>query len=216
MSRIISIIRKEFLLDFRQIHLVFALFLYVLTNSYIAYKTFNVLPKVTWGAIFLIIFLFVGLNTVLKSFGNRYSHRQLHYYSYYAPIDLYLAKVLYNFALLFVLGLSLAVVLLLFADSGIQNWTLFAISLAMGSLGISVVFSFVSLLSIKSNSNTTVFSVLALPLVLPNLLMMLKINAVALGAIVDTEVNKDIMLLLAIILVFFALSIVMFPSLWKS
>lgn len=216
MGRIISIIKKEFLLDFRQIHLVFALFLYVLTNSYIAYKTFNVLPKVTWGAIFLIIFLFVGLNTVLKSFGNRYGHRQLHYYSYYSPVDLYLAKVVYNFFLLFILGLSLAVVLLLFSSGGIQNWSLFMISLSMGSLGVSVVFSFISLLSIKSNSNSTVFSVLALPLVLPNLLLMLKINAVALGLIVDTGVYKDIMLLLAIILVFFSLSILLFPSLWKS
>lgn len=216
MRRIASIIKKEFLLDFRQIHLVFALFLYVLTNSFIAYKTFNALPKVTWGAIFLIIFLYVGLNTILKSFGNRYNHRQLHYYSYYAPVDLYLAKVIYNFVLLFILGSTLTVVLLLFAKEGIQNWSLFLTSLAMCSFGVSVVFSFVSLLSIKSNSNSTVFSVLAMPLVLPNLLLMLKINAVALGSIVDTGVGKDIMLLLAIILVFFSLSIIMFPSLWKS
>ncbi len=214
--KILAIIKKEFILDFRQIHLVLALFLYVLTNSYIAYKTFNVLPKVTWGAIFLIIFLYVGLNSVLKSFGHRYGQRQLHYYSYYDPIDLFLAKVIYNFALLFVLGISLALVLLLFSSNIIQDWSLFLISVGMGAIGLSVVFSFVSLLSLKSNSNTTVFSVLALPLVLPILLLMLKINATALGLIIDTSVGKDILLLLAIILLFFALSIILFPTLWKS
>lgn len=216
MSRIISIIKKEFLLDFRQIHLVFALFLYVLTNSYIAYKAFNVLPKVTWGAIFLIIFLFVGLNTVLKSFGNRHQQRQLFYYSYYGPTEIFIAKVAYNFFLLSILAVALACVLLLFSSNSIQRWPLFMTSLLLGSLGLSVVFSFVSLLSLKSNNNSTIFSVMALPLVLPVLLLMLKINAVALGLIIDTGINSDILLFLAIILVFFALSLLMFPSLWKS
>jgi len=173
-------------------HLVFALFLYVLTTSYIAYKAFNVLPRQTWGAVFLIIFLFVGLNTVLKSFGNRHQQRQLFYYSYYAPTEIFIGKVIYNFALLLVLAFTLAVVLLLFASKGIENWSLFMCSLTLGSLGLSVIFSFVSLLSLKSNNNSTIFSVLALPLVLP------------------------ILLFLAIILVFFALSLLLFPSLWKS
>ena len=216
MTRIISIIKKEFLLDFRQIHLVFALFLYVITNSYIAYKAFNVLPKQTWGAIFLIIFLFVGLNTVLKSFGNRHQQRQLFYYSYYGPTEIFIAKVIYNFGLMLLLAFSLAVILLLFSSKNIENWPLFMTSLSFGSLGLSVVFSFVSLLSLKSNNNSTVFSVMALPLVLPILLLMLKINSVALGLIIDTGIISDILLLFAIILVFFALSLLMFPSLWKS
>ena len=174
------------------------------------------MPRVTWGAVFLIIFLFVGLNTVLKSFGNRHQQRQLFYYSYYGPTEIFIAKVVYNFALMLILAVALAVVLLLFSSNVIQNWPLFMTSLILGSLGLSVVFSFVSLLSLKSNNNSTIFSVMALPLVLPILLSMLKINAVALGLIIDTGINSDILLFLAIILVFFALSLLMFPSLWKS
>lgn len=114
------------------------------------------------------------------------------------------------------LAFSLAVILLLFSSKNIENWPLFMTSLSFGSLGLSVVFSFVSLLSLKSNNNSTVFSVMALPLVLPILLLMLKINSVALGLIIDTGIISDILLLFAIILVFFALSLLMFPSLWKS
>ncbi|MBL0100679.1 MAG: heme exporter protein CcmB [Saprospiraceae bacterium] len=45
---------------------------------------------------------------------------------------------------------------------------------ALGILGISIVFTFVSVISASENRNSTLMSILALPLVLPILLLLLK------------------------------------------
>ena len=216
MERILAIIKKEILLDLKQKHLVMALLLYVVCNCFIAYKAFNVLPKVTWNATVLLIFLFVGLNTILKSFSSRYKNRQLFYYSYYNPVELLIATLIYNFSLLFLLSIAIVGTLGLFASIEIQNLWLYLSSMALGSLGVSILFSFISLLSIKSNSNTTIFSILALPLALPFMFLMLKINAVALGLIFDSTVMNDIYIFIGLILMFFSLSLISFPTLWKS
>ncbi len=216
MTRIIAIIKKELLLDARQKNLILALILYTVTNSYVAYKAFFNMPKMSWNSVFLIIFLYIGLNTILKSFGGRYSNRYLHYYSYYNPVELLIAKIIYNFVLLFILSAFLGLILLLFTNHQMADWSLFLLSLLAGCFGISCCYSVISLMSVKSNTNATIFSVLALPLAFPILLTMLKLNANSLGLINDTDIYTDVLILGAIAMMFLSISLVVFPSLWRS
>lgn len=215
-QRITAIFKKEIQLDFKDKHIVYALFLYALTNVFIATKVFIDIRPMIWNSLFVLIFLFVALNSILKSFAGNFNNRHLFYYSLYNPFELLIGKILYNFLFLLVISALIVLSLLFFSEVQIANWGLLLSSISLAALGFSVCFSFIGLLSIKSGNSSTVFSILAIPLVMPILLLMVKINATTLGLIIDTSVNQDVLMLFAVDLMFMSVSLLLFPLLWKE
>jgi heme exporter protein B len=59
-------------------------------------------------------------------------------------------------------------------------------------------------------------SVMALPLVLPVILLLIKITAVSMALMVDTSVGGDILILAAIDLMICGLMLLLFPIIWRS
>ena len=81
---------------------------------------------------------------------------------------------------------------------------------------LSVVFTFVSVISASDNGNATLMSILALPLVLPIVLLLLKITAVSVRLLTDTAIMQDVWLLLGVDSILFGAMLLLFPALWKS
>jgi heme exporter protein B len=59
-------------------------------------------------------------------------------------------------------------------------------------------------------------SVLALPLVLPSVLLLLKVTAVSIRLINDTAVGEDIWMLAGVDLLLTGVMVWLFPVLWRS
>jgi len=214
--RIRDIFIKELAVEFRQRFAVGGILVFAATIVFIIYKSFNTVNPREWSILVWIIMLFAGLNAVVKSFLQETKGTYIYYYTLFDPVDVLIAKILYNVVFLCVLFLVIIGMMALFTGFPVRDIPLFAIGSLGGIAGISVVFTFVSIISAAGSGNSTLMSILALPLILPVLLILLKVSAVSSGMLVDTAIHVDLWLLLAIDFILLGACILLFPVLWKS
>jgi heme exporter protein B len=214
--RIRDIFIKELSVEFRQRFAVGGILVFAATIVFIIYKSFNTVNPREWSILVWIIMLFAGLNAVVKSFLQETKGTYIYYYTLFDPVDVLIAKILYNVVFLCVLFLVIIGMMALFTGFPVRDIPLFAIGSLGGIAGISVVFTFVSIISAAGSGNATLMSILALPLILPVLLILLKVSAVSSGMMVDTAIHVDLWLLLAIDCILLGACILLFPVLWKS
>ncbi len=160
--------------------------------------------------------LFAGLNAVVKSFLQEKKETYLYYYTLFDPIDLIIAKLLYNFAFLCSLFMIILAFMAVFSGFPVRETGLFFLGSVLGILGISIVFTFVSVISSSDVTNATLMSILALPLVLPIVLLLLKISAVSVRLLVDSAVMEDIWMLVGVDSILMGAMLLLFPALWRS
>jgi heme exporter protein B len=215
-SKVRHIILKEVSVELRQRFAVGGIFLFAATTVFIIFKFFNNISPREWTILVWIIMLFAGLNAVVKSFLQENKETYLYYYTLFDPIDLIVSKLIYNFIFLCCLFVIILLFMGIFAGFPVKDWSLFAIGSASGIFGIAVVFTFVSVISAADNGNATLMSILALPLVLPIVLLLLKISAVSVRILTDTSVMQDVVMLLGVDSILFGAMLMLFPALWKS
>jgi heme exporter protein B len=210
------LLKKEFLLEYRQRYAISGILLYVFSTVFIIYTAFVRVDPQVWNTLFWMVMLFASVNAVAKSFLQENGARQLYYYQIADPLSVIFAKMVYNTLLLLVLGLLAFGAFWLFAGNPVRNEGLFFIAVLLGSLGFSITFTFVSAISAKTNNSATLMAILSFPLVIPILMTLIKITANALALIQDTSVDQDIYILIAIDLMLTGIAMVLFPFLWKE
>ena len=215
-AKVKHIFIKELSVEFRQKFALSGIFLFAATTVFIIYKSFNDISPREWTILIWVIMLFAGLNAVVKSFLQEKKETYLYYYTLFDPIDLIIAKLLYNFIFLCTLFVIILLFLGIFAGFPVKDISLFVMGSVAGIFGISVVFTFVSVISASDNGNATLMSILALPLVLPIVLLLLKISAVSVRLLTDTAIMQDVWLLLGVDSILFGAMLLLFPALWKS
>lgn len=207
---------KELSIEFRQKFALGGIFLFAATVVFLIFKSFNNINPREWTILVWIIMLFAGLNAVVKSFLQEKKETYLYYYTLFDPIDLIVAKLLYNFVFLCSLFVIIIGFMAVFSGFPVKDTGLFIAGSALGIFGISVVFTFISVISSSDTGNATLMSILALPLVLPILLLLLKISAVSTRLLVDTAVMEDVWLLAGVDSILLGAMLLLFPALWRS
>ena len=204
------------MLEFRQRYAISGIVLYVFSMIFVVYvASIKVQPQV-WNILFWLIVLFASINAVVKSFVQESGARQLYYYQIADPAMLLLAKIIYNTLLLLVLsGLAFATYSVV-AGNPVKDPGLFALVLLLGSLGFSISFTFIASISAKANNSATLMAILSFPVILPILLTLMRLSAIALRLMQDTSYQRDIINLLAIDFILITLSFVLFPFIWKD
>ncbi len=215
-SHLYTLIKKEFDLEFRQSHALFGVLLFAACTVFIIFKAFNTLGAFQWNVMLWIIVVFSGINAVAKSFVQENKETYLHYYTLFDPLELILAKLIYNFLFIVVIIALVILLLTIFTMNPIVNWSLFTQGALLGALGLACIFTFIAALSGIDRGGTTIMSVMALPLVLPVILLLIKITAVSMGLMVDTEIGGDLMILGGIDLMICGLMLLLFPIIWRS
>jgi heme exporter protein B len=216
LHHITKIFAKEIKIEFRQQFAIGGIFLFVATVIYMIYKSFNTIDPREWTVLIWIVVIFSGLNAVVKSFLQEKKETYLYYYTLFHPIDLAIAKLMYNFVFLMLIFLLSTFLMSIFAPSPIKDYSMFFGSSALGIFGISVVFTFVSLLASSEGNSSTLMSILALPLILPILLIMLKSSVVSARLLTDTAIDQDLWIVAGIDSMFLGLMLILFPMLWRS
>jgi heme exporter protein B len=211
-----TLLHKELLLEFRQRYAISGIVLYVFSMVFVVYvASIKVQPQV-WNILFWLIVLFASINAVVKSFVQESGARQLYYYQIVDPVALLLAKILYNTLLLLVLsGLAYAVYSLV-AGNPVKDFPLFALVILLGSIGFSIAFTFIASIAAKANNSATLMAILSFPVILPMLLTLMRLSAIALRLIQDTSYTRDIINLLAIDTILITLTFILFPFIWKD
>jgi len=204
------------LLEFRQGYAISGIVLYVLSMVFVVYAATIKVPPPVWNVLFWLIVLFASINAVVKSFVQESGARQLYYYQLTNPTVLLLAKILYNTLLLLVLSLLACGVYSLVAGNPVKDWKLFLLVILLGSMGFAIAFTFIASIAAKANNGATLMAILSFPVILPILLTLVRLSAIALRLIQDTSYQRDIINLLAIDTILIALTFVLFPFVWRD
>lgn len=213
---IILLVKKELSLEFRQKHAISGILLYVLTTVFIVYVSFVQIQPQVWNTVYWIIILFAAVNALLKSFSRENTQRGIYYYTLTSPYSVLISKILYNFLLLFVLSVISYIGLSFVSGNPVRHFPDFVMINLMAGLGFSVIFTFISAISNKSDQSATLMTILGFPLTIPVILILIKLSAQALGLLTDTSSYQDVLILLAIDLLLFSLSVFLFPYLWRE
>jgi heme exporter protein B len=214
--RISEIFIKEAIVEFRQKYALGGIFLFAASVVFLVYKVFNQLSGLEWAVMLWIITLFSGLNAIVKSFVQEKKETYLYYYSLFDPLEILAAKLLYNTIFLFVLFGTILLFMSLFLGFPVKDPGLFAGASVLGLAGMAVILTFISLIANSEQSNSTLMSVLSIPLLIPIMLLLLKTTTVSMRLISDTAVDEDMWLLAGIDAVMLGTVIILFPVLWRS
>lgn len=217
MQQFLSLLKKEWLLDWRSKASLAGLVVYIVSSLYISYISFKqIIDVATWNALFWILILFMAVNALAKSFMAESSGLQLFYYTILSPQLVILSKMVYNGSMLFVFALLTYFFYGLFLGNPVAYVPMFLFTLFIGCFGISSVLSMISAIASRAGHQSSLMAILGFPVLLPLLIIIIHLSKNAIDGI-DFSVNiKYVTLLLSLNIMVPALAYILFPYLWRE
>lgn len=210
-----SLFKKDLLLEIRQQYSFYGIILYVGATIFVLYMAMDAPESRVWNGLFWVIQLFICINAVAKSFLQESRGRMLYYQSITSPQNFILSKLLFNSLLMLVMSSLSLLLFVLFLGNPVEKFLTFLGLVFLGGWGLSLVFSFLAAIAAKAQQNAAIMAILGFPLIIPQLIMLMKISNSVFSqsgpAIAGTVLLLVIMNFLIIIL-----SIILFPFLWKD
>ena len=216
-QKIIALFKKDLLLEVRQQYTFYGILLYIASTIFVLYLAMGQPEATAWNGLFWMNLLFICINAVAKSFLQDSRGRMLYYYSIAGALDFILAKLLYNVLLMLVMSLLSILLFSFFLGSPFNNTINFLGITILGGISISLVFTLLAAIAAKASQNAALMAILGFPLIIPQLLLLVKISKSAFGEIFrDGALIQMVLLLGALDLMVVILSLILFPFLWKD
>lgn len=218
-SKIFSILYKDFKIEINQSHLFFSVGLYVISSIYIIYISYQptgILGLENWVSIFWVIILFSSISAVSKSFFQESGSRNYYYYFVLSPDELILSKLIYNFLfIVFVTFLTFLVFSSLLGNF-INSYSFFITLLFIGSLSISNCLTLISAIGHQVKNNSILTSVLSFPVIIPILLILIKLSKMSSSEFSWNIIQDDFYLLILLNIILIAMTKILFKFLWRN
>ena len=216
LKSILTLLKKDMLLEFRQQYTFFGILLYIASTTFVIYLTMGQPDDEVWNGLFWITLLFICINTVARSFLQEGRGRMLYFYTITSPIHFIFSKLIYNSLLMcFMSGLSLLLFTLLLGNPLEHSLLFFGLS-CLGGISLSLVFSFLAAIASKAQQPSAIMAILGFPLIIPQLMLLMKIANIAFADIVQNGLPELVGLLCGFDIMIIALSYILFPFLWKE
>ncbi|HET7115270.1 MAG TPA: heme exporter protein CcmB [Hanamia sp.] len=217
MSKIITLLKKDFLLELRQQHTFFGILLYVASTIFVLYLAMGQPESTVYNGLFWMIQLFVCINAVAKSFLQESKGRMLYFYSIVSPVHFIIAKLIYNTAVMLLMVLVSLVLFWILLGNPVMNPVQFIGIACLGGLSLSLVFTLMSAIAAKAHQNAAIMAILGFPLIIPQLLLLIRLSKSAFGEIFrEGAILQITLLLIGLDVLVVVLAIVLFPFLWKE
>jgi heme exporter protein B len=215
---LVSLIKKEFLLEFRQKSTIGGVLVYVVGTIFVSALCFKgKLDKPTWNALFWVITLFTSVTVSGKSFIKETGGQALFNFLHYSPQQFIIAKVLYNMVFMLCLSFITFFSYAFFIKNEVENMGLFFIVLVLASSGLAGVLSLMSAISSKASGNFAIMSILSFPVLMPLILVVIRLSKQAVDGLEWAGVGFDFIVILgALNVLTLALSFLLFPYLWRD
>lgn len=215
-TSIVSLVRKDLLIEWRQKHTLFGVLLYVASTVFVVYMMSGQPESRTWNALFWLVQLFVAVNSVAKSFLQEPQNRFRYYFTIVKPVNFLLAKMVYSTTLLLLMSLmSLGLFYVMLGSPLIQTGLFVAIT-AVGSISLSVMFTFLSAIAARAQQNAALMAVLGFPLVTPLLMMLSNLALKAISPVYQEGWWSLAAILLLLDVLVLILGVILFPILWQE
>lgn len=215
-SPLLSLVKKDLLIEWRQKHTLFGVLLYVSATVFVVYMM-NGQPEVrVWNALFWLTQLFVAVNSVAKSFLQEPPQRFRYYFTIVRPATFLAAKMIYSISLLLVMSMISLILFSLLLGFPVMQAGLFLVITAIGSISLSSVFTFLSAIAARAGQNAALMAILGFPLVIPLLMMLSKLALTAVTAVYQASWWQLAGTLLLLDVLIVILGIILFPFLWQE
>jgi heme exporter protein B len=214
-TQIKFLILKEIILEWRSKYALNGILLYVVSTIFVCFLSFKQTDPVTWNALFWIIMLFASVNAIAKSFVQENRGRQLYYYTIASPQAIILSKIIYN-VLLMILLATVAIGFYSIVFRNVLGDPLFyLLAILLGSISFASVFTMVSGIASKAN-NGALMAILSFPVIIPLLMLLIKFSKNAMDGLDRSVSYNEIGVLVAINVIVVAVSLILFPYLWRE
>ena len=215
-KHIITLIKKDLLLEIRQQYTFYGVLLYVASTIFVVYLVMGQTEEDVWNALFWIIQLFVCVNAVAKSFLQDSKGRMLYYYSIAGARDFILSKLAFNAMLMLLMSLlSLFIFTLLLGNPLLHVLQFIGVSF-LGGIGLSLIFTFLAAIAAKAQQQAALMAIMGFPIIIPQLLLLGKISKAAFAPVLQAGLGQMVLLLLGLDILIIILALILFPFLWKD
>ncbi|MCA6460884.1 MAG: heme exporter protein CcmB [Chitinophagaceae bacterium] len=215
-SLIWQLVKKDLLLESRQQYTFYGMLLYVASTIFVIYQTMGQPDEKSWNGLFWIVLLFVCVNAVAKSFLQESHGRLLYFYTIAGARDFVLSKLLFNMLLMAGMGLLSLVLFTVLLGNPLEHAGKFLLITCLGGASIGLVFTFLAAIAARARQSTALMAVMGFPLIIPQLLLLMKIAAIAFSTVIQSGLAEMIALLIALDIMVVLLSVILFPFLWKD
>jgi len=211
-----TLLKKDILLEFRQQYTFFGILLYIASTTFVIYLTMGQPEDKVWNGLYWVILLFICINAVARSFLQEGRGRMLYFYTIASPIHFIFSKLIYNSILMMLMsGLSLLLFTILLGNPLEHALLFFGIS-CLGGISLSLVFSFLAAIAAKASQPSAIMAILGFPLIIPQIMLLMKIANIAFSDIVQNGLPQLVGLLCGFDIMIIALAYILFPFLWKD
>lgn len=214
---ILNLLKKDFLLELRQQHTFFGILLYVASTIFVLYLAMGQPESSVYNGIFWMIQLFVCVNAVAKSFLQESKGRMLYFFSITSPVSFIIGKLIYSTVVMLLMVLVSLLLFRVLLGNPISNYLQFIGIACLGGISLSLVFTLMAAIAAKAQQNAAVMAILGFPLIIPQLLLLIRLSKSAFGEVFREGALLQItLLLIALDILVIVLAIVLFPFLWKD
>jgi heme exporter protein B len=203
------------LLEVRQQYSFYGILLYIGATVLVLQMAIHEPETKVWNGLFWVIQLFICINAVAKSFLQESRGRMLYFYTIASPSDFVLAKLLFNTLLMLVMSLLSLLLFSMFLGSPVVKLGRFIGLVLLGGWSLSLVFTFLAAIAARAQQNAAIMAVLGFPLIIPQLLLLMKLSNAAFNPILIIP-TTTILLLVALDAMVIILAVILFPFLWKD
>ncbi|MGE5106778.1 MAG: ABC transporter permease, partial [Sphingobacteriales bacterium] len=161
--------------------------------------------------------LFICINAVAKSFLQEGRGRMLYFYTIAGPRDFIISKLIYNGVLMLMMSLISLLLFTVFLGNPLIDAPRFFGIVCLGGISLSLVFTLLAAIAAKAQQQSALMAILGFPLIIPQLLLLIKLSKSAFGEVYGAGVVSQIaLLLMGLDVLVIALAIILFPFLWKD
>ncbi|MBM3158472.1 MAG: heme exporter protein CcmB [Bacteroidetes bacterium] len=215
MSKIYSLIKKDFLLELRQQYSFYGLLLYGAATLFLLFMAIELPEANIWNGLFWITQLFICINAVAKAFLQESRGRMLYYYTLNHPTSFILAKLLYNGVLMMAMSAISLLFFFLLMGNPVDKMGAFIGMVFLGGVSLSLVFGFLAAIAARAQQNAAVMAILGFPVIIPQVVLLMRLSSTAFSPLLNIP-TPTVLLLLALDALVILLAVILFPFLWKD
>lgn len=211
-----ALLKKDLLLEIRQQYTFYGIILYVASTIFVLYLAMEQPEERVWNGLFWMIQLFICVNAVAKSFIQESRGRMLYFYTIAGPQNFIISKLIFNALLMVVMSIISLLLFQLLLGNPVRNPLSFIGIVCFGGFSLSLVFTFLAAIAARAQQGAALMAILGFPLIIPQVLLLMKISNIAFADVLQAGLLKIILLLAGFDLMIIVLAFILFPFLWKD
>lgn len=203
-------------MELRQKYAFYGILLYIVSTVFVINLMMGKPEENIWNALFWVIQLFVSINAIAKSFMQENRGRLLYFYSLVHPRSFIAAKLLYNVLLMSIMTIIALVCCIMFLGNPIINIWYFIGVIMLGGISLSLLFTMLAAIAAQANQNAALMAIMGFPIMLPLLMLLSNVARSAFITVYQPGLPMMFLMLASMDVLIVALSMVLFPFLWKD